>query len=219
MKQFIVAAASPAWLMAAVSLLLVAMPDAVSAEPMEDADYVLIAPQPVVAPDKIEIIEFFHYGCESCNRLEPQLQSWLRTLPQDTSFRRVPALRRTSWVPFARVYFALEQLGEINRLHTKVYEAVHEEGVNLGNSTERHAWAQRVGLDNQKLEQVLESDPVRMGVQGARDATVAYGVRATPSFVVDGKYMTSGSMVGSLEALLPIVDALIDKARAARALK
>lgn len=217
MKQFI-AALSPAWLIAA-GLLFAPMPSAVAAEPMEDVDYVLVVPQPVAVPGKIEVIEFFYYGCESCNRLEPQLQSWLKTLPQDTSFRRVPALRRTAWVPLTRVYFALEQLGEIERLHTQVYQAVHEGGLNLGNSTELHAWAQKFGLDSVKLEQMLDSDLVRTQVQRARDATVAYGIRATPSFVVDGKYMTSGRMVGSLEALLPTVDGLIDKARAARALK
>ncbi|MBI3528574.1 MAG: thiol:disulfide interchange protein DsbA/DsbL [Betaproteobacteria bacterium] len=217
MKQFI-AALSPAWLIAAGHLFAL-MPGAMAAEPMEDVDYVLVVPQPVAVPGKIEVIEFFHYGCESCNRLEPQLQSWLKTVPHDTSFRRVPALRRMAWVPLTRVYFALEQLGEIERLHMQVYQVVHEGGLNLGNSTELRAWAQKSGLDSVKLEQMLDSDLVRAQVQRARDATVAYGIRATPSFVVDGKYMTSGRMAGSLDALLPIVDGLIDKARAARALK
>jgi len=188
---------------------------AVAAEPMEDVDYLRIAPQPVAIPGKIEVIEFFYYGCESCNRLEPQLQSWLKTLPPDIAFRRVPALRRTAWVPLTRVYFAFEQLGEVERLHTQVYRAVHEDGLNLGNSSELYVWAQRVGLDRDKLEQLLDSDLVRSQVQRARDATVAYGITATPSFVVDGRYVTSGGMAGSLEALLPIVDGLIEKARAA----
>lgn len=186
---------------------------AVAAEPMEDVDYVLIAPQPVAVPRKIEVIEFFYYGCDSCNRLEPQLQSWLTTLAPDVSFRRVPALRRTAWVPLTRVYFTLEQLGELERLHTQVYRAVHDEGLNLGDSSEFYEWAQKYGLDRARLEQVLDSDLVRAQVQRARDTTVAYGIRATPSFVVDGRYMTSGGMVGSLEALLPIVDGLIDRAR------
>src|SRR5579859_5980783 len=184
-----------------------------TAEPMEDVDYVLIAPQPVAVPGKIEVIEFFYYGCDSCNRLEPQLQSWLTTLAPDVSFRRVPALRRTAWVPLTRVYFALEQLGEIERLHTHVYRAVHDEGLNLGDSSEFYEWAQRYGLDRARVEQVLDSDVVRSQVQRARDSTVAYGIHATPSFVVDGRYMTSGGMMGSLEALLPIVDGLIDRAR------
>ena len=198
------------------ALLLAWMPVAMAAEPMEDVDYVLIPPQPVLAPGKIEVIEFFYYGCESCKRLEPQLQSWLKTLPEDIFFRRVPALRRTAWVPLTRIYFALEQLGEIERLHAQVYQAFHDAGLNLGNSAELYDWAQGSGLDRDKLEQVLDSDLVRAQVQRARDSTVAYGIRATPSFVVDGKYMTSGGMAGSLEALLPIVDGLIDKVRAIR---
>ncbi len=204
MKQFIAA------------LLLAWMPVAMAAEPMEDVDYVLIPPQPVLAPDKIEVVEFFYYGCESCSRLEPQLQSWLKTLPEDISFRRVPALRRKAWIPLTRIYFALEQLGEIERLHTQVYQAFHDAGLNLGNSTELYEWAKRSGLDRDKLEQVLESDLVSAQVQRARDSTVAYGIRATPSFVVDGKYMTSGGVTGSVDALLPTVDGLIDKVRAIR---
>jgi thiol:disulfide interchange protein DsbA len=203
----------------AAGVVFASMAGAVAAEPMEDVDYVLIAPQAVSVPGKIEVIEFFYYGCESCNRLEPQLRSWLKTLPQDVSFRRMPALRRTAWVPLTKVYFALEQLGEIEKLHAKVYQAVHEEGINLGSSTELGAWGQKSGLDGVKLEEIMDSDLVMAQVQRARDATVAYGIRATPSFVVDGKYVTSGGMVGSLEGLLPTVDGLIDKARAARALK
>jgi protein dithiol oxidoreductase (disulfide-forming) len=192
----------------------------VGAEPMEDVDYVLIPSQsPALLQDKIEVIEFFYYGCESCNRLEPQLQVWLQNLGPDISFRRVPALRRTAWVPLARVYFVLEQLGELERLHAQVYRALHAEGLNLGNSSELYDWAKKVGLDRSKLENALNSDLVTIQVQRARDSTVAYGIRATPSFVVDGRYMTSGGMVGSLEALLPIVDGLVEKARAVRSPK
>ena len=217
MKQF--SAALVLAVRMAATLLLTPAFVAVAAEPMEDVDYVLIAPQPATVPGKIEVIEFFFYGCESCNRLEPRLQSWLMSLPSDVSFRRIPALRRTAWVPLARVYYALEQFGEIERLHEKVYQAVHEDGLNLGNSSEFYKWAQKVGLDRGKLEQLLDSDLISAQVQRARDATVAYGITATPSFVVDGRYMTSGGMAGSLEALLPIVDGLIDKVRMTRRLK
>ena len=217
MKQF--SAALVLAVRMAAALLLTPAFVAVAAEPMEDVDYVLIAPQPATVPGKIEVIEFFYYGCESCNRLEPRLQSWLMSLPSDVSFRRIPALRRTAWVPLSRVYFALEQLGELGRLHAQVYRAVHDDGLNLGNSSELFEWAQRVGLDPGKLADALESDLVRDQVQRARDETVAYRVRATPSFVVDGKYLTSGGAAGSLEALLPVVDGLIDKARAAGASK
>ena len=199
------------------AILVVSLSSAVAAEPMEDVDYVHVPSQsPAPLHDKIEVIEFFYYGCESCNRLEPRLQSWLKTLAPDISFRRVPALRRTAWVPLARVYFVLEQLGELDRLHAQVYRAEHEEGLNLGNLSELYDWAQKFGVDRAKLDEALNSDRLKAQVQRARDSTVAYGIRATPSFVVDGRYMTSGGMVGSLEALLPIVDGLVDKARSTR---
>jgi len=202
-----------------VALWLAPLSAAVAAEPMEDVDYVLITPQPAITPGKIEVIEFFYYGCESCYRLEPRLQAWLKSLPSEVSFRRIPALRRTAWVPLTRVYFALEQLREIERLHEKVYQAVHDDGLNLGNSSELYEWAQKVGLNRATLEPLLDSDLTGTQVQRARDATVAYGITATPSFVVDGRYMTSGGMAGSVEALLPIVDGLIDKARITSRLK
>ncbi len=189
---------------------------AAKADILEDVDYVVLPVQPVAVADKIEVVEFFYYGCESCNRLEAPLQVWTKTLAADVSFRRMPALRRIAWVPLARVYFALEQLGELERLHAAVYRAVHDERLNLANSSELHPWARKAGIDPGKLEQLMESDLVTRKVQEARDATVAYGIRVTPSFVVDGTYLTSGGMIGSLDALLPIVQGLIDKARANR---
>jgi len=187
-----------------------------NAGPVEGVDYVLIPTQPIAFPDKVEVIEFFYYGCESCNRLEPHLQSWLKTLSPDILFRRIPALRRMAWVPLTRVYFALEQLGEIDRMHTEVYRAIHEEGINLGISSEFFQWARKHGLDQNKAEEVLDSNSVIEKVQYARDATVAYGIRATPSFVVDGRYLTSPGMLHSSDGLFPTLDILIEKVRRTR---
>jgi thiol:disulfide interchange protein DsbA len=202
----------------AISLAVCIIGSAI-ADPLEGVDYVLIPAQPIAVRDKIEVIEFFYYGCESCNRLEPHLQSWLKTLSPDISFRRIPALRRTAWMPLTRVYFALEQLGEIETMHTEVYRAVHEEGINLGVSSEFFQWVQKRGLDRNKVEEVLDSDSVIAKVQYARDATVAYAIRATPSFVVDGRYLTSPGMLRSSNGLFPTLDILIEKVRLARNVK
>jgi len=202
--------------LAAALLFLGALP-ALADEPIEDIDYVLISP-PRVPTDKnkIEVIEFFYYGCDACNRFEPRLQSWLAKLAPDVAFRRVPALRRTAWVPLARIFFALEQLGQLEGLHAQVYRAIHDDGLDLSSSAERGEWADKVGLDRSRLEDALESDAVNAQVQRAHDATIAYAVRATPSFAVDGKYLISGSLTGALETLLPTVDRVVDKARTSR---
>lgn len=190
-----------------------------AAEPMEDVDYVLLAPQPGTGGGRIEIIEFFYYGCDSCYRFEPTLAAWLRNLAPDVSFRRVPALRRMEWVPLTRLYFALEETGALDRLHGEVYKAIHEKGINLGDSGELIRWAEMNGLERARFEKILNSESMSAKVQKARDTTVAYGIRATPSIVVDGKYLTSGGMLGSLDALLPVVEGLIDKARKERTAK
>lgn len=198
------------------ALILAASGGAVAAEPMEDADYIRISPQPGAGGDRIEVIEFFYYGCDSCYRFEPVLAGWLRKLPSDVSFRRVPALRRMEWVPLTRLYFVLEEAGALDRLHGEVYKAVHEKSIDLGDSGELIKWAEMNGLDRASFEKILNSERMSVKVQKARDTTVAYGIRATPSMVVDGKYLTGGVMLGSLEALLPVVDGLIDKARKER---
>ena len=97
----ILAALSFAFILAASGALA-------ATEPMEDVDYVVIAPRPGAAGGRIEVIEFFYYGCDSCHRFEPALAAWLRNLAPDVSFRRVPALRRMDWMPLTRLYFALE---------------------------------------------------------------------------------------------------------------
>jgi thiol:disulfide interchange protein DsbA len=190
---------------------------ALAAEPREGVDYVRIAPHPALRDkDKIEVIEFFYYGCDACSRLETRLQVWLSTVAPDVFFLRVPALRRTAWVPLARLFFALEQLGQLERLHAQVYRAIHHEGLNLGDTSEVYDWAEKVGLDRSRLQTAIESDAVSAQVQRAHDTTLAYAVRATPSFAVDGKYLTSGNLTGSLEALLPTIDNLLDKVRSSR---
>ena len=208
------------WRIAALLTTLVfTTPFAARAEPIEGQDYVLVTGAPVTTGNEIEVMEFFYYGCEFCSRMEPHLDLWLKGLSPDIKFKRVPALRRTAWVPLTRVYFALEQLGEIERLHAEVYYAVHDDGLNLGNSSELMKWAKRFGVDGPKLAELLDSDSVIMKVQRARDDTVAYSIRATPSFVVDGRYMTSAGMTGSVDSLFAVIDGLIERARVMRSAK
>ncbi|MEQ1879789.1 MAG: thiol:disulfide interchange protein DsbA/DsbL [Burkholderiales bacterium] len=187
-----------------------------AADPMEDVDYVRISAGSRASTAKIEVTEFFYYGCGACNRFDPHIQAWLASIPTDVSYLRIPALRRTEWVPLARLFFALQELGDLERSHSEVYREIHDHGRNLGDFSQLSAWADQHGIDRNRLKDTLESDRVAAMVQQARDATIAYGIKATPSLVVDGRYLTNATMAGSVVAMIGILDALIDKARADR---
>ncbi|MEX0960772.1 MAG: thiol:disulfide interchange protein DsbA/DsbL [Burkholderiales bacterium] len=188
----------------------------VRAAPMEEVDYVVIDKRPVANTERIEVIEFFYYGCGTCNRFNPLLEKWLAAKPADVEFRRVAALRRYEWIPLTRLYFTLEQLGVLPRLHSKVYQSVHEDGRGLSTKSDMEDWAEAQGLDRARFEQVLMSDETVIKVQKARDTTVEYAIRATPTLIVDGRYLTTGGMLGSVERLIEVLDGLVAMAREAR---
>ncbi|MDA8129592.1 MAG: thiol:disulfide interchange protein DsbA/DsbL [Betaproteobacteria bacterium] len=198
---------------AVFSLSAFAAPQAIS----EGKDYARVSvPQPVATGNKIEVLEFFWYRCPHCNQLEPGLETWLKKLPKDAEIRRVPAVFRPDWMPGAKIYYTLEQMGQLSRLHRKVFDAYHVENLNLNDPDVLGDWAAKQGLDRKQFESIYNSFSVQSkAMQGARLATT-YGVMGVPSFVVDGKYATSESMTGGEQRLFETLDQLIVKARAER---
>ncbi len=186
-------------------------------EAFEGKDYARVSvPQPVATGKKIEVLEFFWYRCPHCNALEPGLDAWLKKLPKDAQIRRVPAAFRADWVPAAKTYYTLEQMGLINRLHQKVFDAYHVENLNLNDPAVLGGWVTKQGVDRKKFEAIYNSFSTESRVtQGTRLAS-AYGITGVPTFVIDGKYTTSESMTGSEPRLFEVLDQLIAKARAER---
>ncbi len=203
--------------LAAVLLVLLGVAGYARAEPMEGVDYALLDPPAVLPGPQVQVVEFFYYGCEACYRLEPLLTSWLPGLPDDVLFVKVPALRRRDWIPLTRLFFALDALGELKRLHGDVFRTIHERKINLGDSSRAIDWAEKNGIDRAVFSAALNAKEIDGRVERARDMTDAFGVHGTPTIIVDGRYLTSAAMVGNMEALLPVVDELIAKARALRA--
>ena len=177
-------------------------------------DYELLSqPQPVGTGDRIEVIEFFWYGCPHCANLQPSLENWLKRKPVDVELRRVPAVFRESWVPHARVFYTLEALGELPRLHQSVYRAIHIDKESLTTASTSGDWAMRHGIEPAKWLGAYNSPEVERKVQESIKLTRAYSVPGTPSLIVDGRYLTSSSMAESMPALMSIVDGLILMAR------
>ena len=198
---------------AVLSLSAVAAPE----EAFEGKDYTTVSvPQPVATGKKIEVLEFFWYRCPHCSALEPGLEAWLRKLPKDAQIRRVPAVFRDDWMPGAKIYYTLEQLGQLGRLHRKVFDAYHVENLNLNDPAVLGEWVTKQGVDRKKFEAIYNSFSTQSKVmQGTRLAT-AYGITGVPTFIIDGKYITAESMTGSEPRLFEVLDQLIAKARSER---
>lgn len=181
----------------------------------EGRDYVVISPvQPAETAGKIEITEFFSYMCPHCAHFEPALAKWVKALPKDVSFRRVPVIFRPQWEPLAKLYYTLEALGELERLHVAVFSAVHSERLNLTTDAAVADWAARKGIDPRKFADVYSSFAVQSKAMRAKQQTASHGISGVPALVVGGKYRAPDNFPGEEDDLLRLADRLLAKARA-----
>ena len=176
----------------------------------------LKSPQPVETGKKIEVLEFFSYGCPHCADLDPELQAWQKTLPADVAFRRVPVMFQERWVGLSKVFFTLEALGVDDKMTPEVFVAVHKNGVQLWNEKTFFDWAASKGLDRKKVEEMYGSFAINGKVNRAKQLAQAYNVQSVPMVVVDGKFTTASDKVGSHAAMPAAINELIAKARAER---
>ena len=183
----------------------------------EGHDYVRVKnAQPVATGNKVEVLEFFWYRCPHCFQLEPALNTWLKTLPKDAQVRRVPAVFRDDWAPAAKTYYTLEQMGLLDRLHHKVFDAYHVENINLNDPAVLGGWIAKQGVDRKKFETIYNSFSTQSKTLQGGKLAAAYGITGVPVFIIDGKYTTTMAMANSEARLFEILDQLIDKARAER---
>ncbi len=172
--------------------------------------------QPVATGKKVEVLEFFWYRCPHCFQLEPAINTWLKTLPNDAQVRRVPAVFRDDWAPAAKTYYTLEQMGLLDRLHNKVFDAYHIENINLNDPAVLGGWVAKQGVDRKKFEAIYNSFSTQSKTLQGGKLAAAYAITGVPAFIIDGKYTTSMSMAQSESRLFEILDQLIVKARAER---
>jgi thiol:disulfide interchange protein DsbA len=192
----------------------------------EGKQYKVLSPQrPVDVTDKIEVTEFFWYGCGHCFNLDPIINKWLKTLPKDVVFRRVPAVfpgrdgKPGAWAPLARLFYSLEALGLLDKLHTEVFDAIHIDRVNLNDPKVLGDWLAGKGVDRQKFADTMNSFAVQSKVARAQQLSGQYGFDGVPSIFVNGRYALASGEGGSHEETIAILDQLIDKARKDRSAK
>lgn len=174
-----------------------------------------ITPQPTPG-DKIEVIDFFWYGCPYCYQLMPLFAEWEKTKPADVVVRRIPAILRQEWVADAHLYYTLELLGAAERLHAQVFDAIHRDRTLVTDVEAWRKWAVANGIDRAKWDAAYNDREVRDRVVRAVDLGRDYDVRGTPVVIVDGRYQTGSGQAGSVKNVMPTVDALIKLAREQR---
>jgi protein dithiol oxidoreductase (disulfide-forming) len=211
------------WLALAAVLLFAAAAGAGSAQDAikvrQNIDYRLIAQQPVETGGRIEVIEFFWYGCPYCNELQPALEEWIKRKPDDVTLRRIPVILRDSWAQHARIYYTLELLGEVGRLHPQVYHSYHVEELHMSKPEVMEQWAATHGIERRKWIDAYYSPEVDARVAHAFQLTKRYDVQGTPSLVVGGRYLTSSSMTPTVRGLVPVLEDLVRLARQNRGQK
>ena len=201
-------------LLAALLLIISAN---VMADPQAGTDFnQTVQAIPTDNPAKIEVTELFWYGCPHCYAMEPLLAAWVKKLPQDVYFKRVPGLPQPAWAPMAKAYYAMETLGITEKLHSKLFEAIHKQRA-LKPDDERAAidWmTKESGLDRKKVEEAFNSFSSNAKLNRAAQVFRASGATGVPALIIDGKTITSSSMVGGNEEALKVADYLIYQARA-----
>lgn len=204
-----------AWLRVVAAVLCLGLGAGVASAQAPGKDYQLLKPaQPTSSGNKIEVIEFFSYACPHCQSLQPSLSAWLKRKPADVEFKRMPAVFQEGWLPFARLYYTLEALGAVEKLHHQVFEAVHAQKVKLQEPKVAFDWAASKGVDRQKFIDTYNSFSVQSLTQRAKETTMRYGIPFTPALVIDGRYLTGPSMTStgdsiSYDRFFQVVDQMI----------
>ena len=185
-----------------------------SKPPEAGTDYRLVSPaQPTESPGKIEVIEFFWFGCPHCNALEPVLNDWVKRIPADVAFRKVH-------VPFNEVrhqqlYYTLDSMGKTADLDAKVFAGIHVERNRLDSLDKMVDYLGKFGVDKKVFSETFESFSVQTKMRKANAVAAAFKVDSVPLLGVNGKYLTAPSMAGSNANTLSVVDYLIDLERKA----
>ena len=183
--------------------------------PVEGTHYVRLS-QPVAAAGggKVEVIEFFWYGCPHCHAFEPTLDAWSKRLPADVLFRRAPvAFRDEPFGAHQRIYYSLEAMGQLEAVHRKVFFAIHNERAKLDKPADIAAFMAKNGVDGAKFLDVYNSFSVQTKARQAKQLAEAYKIDGVPAMGIHGRYFTSVTLAGSPERALAVTDYLVAQVR------
>lgn len=176
-------------------------------------DYsVLNPPQPTSSGNKVEVLEFFFYGCSHCFHLHPHISAWEQKMPKDVELVYVPAIFNPSWEASARTFYALEALGQRKQLHDALFKA-WDSKIDLIDEASSADFVSKNGVDRKKFSDAYNSFSMQSRVARAKQLAQIYGIRGTPTLIVDGKYLITGLQPTET---VRVLTELVDKARKER---
>ncbi len=165
---------------------------------------------------KIEVVEFFWYNCPHCNAFEPQLEAWTKKAPKDVVVRRVPVAFRETFIPQQRLFYALEAMGKVSELHSKVFYAIHVEKQALDNQASIGAWLEKQGVNKTQFDELYNSFSVSTKARKATQSMNDFKVDGVPALGIAGRFYTSGALAQTMERALVVTDYLIGEVRQGR---
>jgi thiol:disulfide interchange protein DsbA len=183
--------------------------------PVEGTHYTKLGqPAPVSVPaGKIEVVEFFSYGCPHCFTLEPTLEAWAKRLPNDVVFKRVPVGFNALYENYQKIFYALEAMGALDKMHMKVFNAIHQQRQRLDKEADIVAFMAANGIDGDKFMEQYKSFSVQTKVRQAQQLSQSYKIEGVPAIGVQGRFVTSGAQAGSNERALAVTDSLVQGLR------
>jgi thiol:disulfide interchange protein DsbA len=172
--------------------------------------------QPTESGNKIEVVEFFWYGCPHCYNLEPFIEAWTKKLPPDVALRRIPAVFNERWGYDAAIFYAFDALGVLDRVHRPFFDAIHQDRLRTDNPAALNEWLQKHNIDPKRFQETFKSFGVQSKTRRATQQTLAYKIDGTPAMAVQGRYTVSADQGRSQQGLLETVDYLVDMVRKQR---
>jgi thiol:disulfide interchange protein DsbA len=191
---------------------------ATAAEPIEAGkQYVeLSSPVPVSKPGKIEVVELFWYGCPHCYHFEPTINPWIKKLPDDVHFVRIPAMFGGVWDAHGQLFVTLETMGVEDKVHAAIFDAIQKQGKKLAKPDEMAEFLATQGVDKDEFLKAFNSFGVKSQVEKDKKLAMAYQISGVPTMIVNGKYRFDIGSAGGPEQALEVADQLIAKERAAK---
>lgn len=177
-----------------------------------EGGYEAVSPaQPVQNPSKIEVIEFFWYGCPHCYSLEPSMVEWLKNKPANVEFIRQPAVFSDLWGKHAKAFFTAEALGVSEKVHADFFDAIQNKKQKLDSEDELAKFFAAHGVKEADFKAAYSSFMVDAKMRQAETMAARYGITGVPALIVNGKYKVTATTAKSQENMISVTNQLIQQ--------